>query len=211
MKRHGGRRLQRRYRHRPDHTGWAPFPPPQPRGPSGGIPRAIWSSQRNIACNAVTGFGRLRLRPSATSNSTNAVALQLVRGNDGPDLIIGREQLANTRCIWKEPSGNPAHHRREDGRQRVHQLKCFGVGRSLTLRSTAAFGATAATPIRPRAGPRQHLSMYFLNTTHLHRPHRDRNMVPLDPDRFSVNRMPWSEAIGWAGNMTVSNSRLQAC
>jgi hypothetical protein len=52
--------------------------------------------------------------------------------------------------------------------------------------------------------------MYFLNTNYIHyRPHRDRNMVPLDPDRFSVNQDAMVKLIGWAGNMTLSNARLQ--
>ena len=52
--------------------------------------------------------------------------------------------------------------------------------------------------------------MYFLNTDYLfYRPHKDRNMVPLDPDRFSVNQDAMVKLIGVAGNMTVSNSFLQ--
>jgi hypothetical protein len=32
-------------------------------------------------------------------------------------------------------------------------------------------------------------SMFMLNTDYIHwRPHKDRDMVPLDPDRFSVNQ-----------------------
>ena len=53
-------------------------------------------------------------------------------------------------------------------------------------------------------------SMYFLNTKYIHwRPHARRNMVPLDPDRFSVNQDAMVKLIGWAGNMTLSNSFLQ--
>src|SRR6185369_803700 len=53
-------------------------------------------------------------------------------------------------------------------------------------------------------------TMYFLNTKYLHwRPHSRRNMVPLDPDRFSVNQDAMIRLIGWAGNMTLSNAFLQ--
>jgi len=41
------------------------------------------------------------------------------------------------------------------------------------------------------------------------RPHRDRNMVPMNPDRFSVNQDAMVKLIGWAGNMTCSNRSLQ--
>lgn len=52
--------------------------------------------------------------------------------------------------------------------------------------------------------------MYFLNTDYIHyRPHRDRNMVPLDPDRFATNQDALVKLIGWAGNMTLSNASLQ--
>jgi len=52
--------------------------------------------------------------------------------------------------------------------------------------------------------------MYFINSNYLHwRPHAARNMVPLDPDRFSVNQDAMVRLLGWAGNMTVSNCFLQ--
>lgn len=48
------------------------------------------------------------------------------------------------------------------------------------------------------------------NTKYLHwRPHARRNMVPLDPDRFSINQDAMIRLIGWAGNMTLSNAFLQ--
>ena len=51
---------------------------------------------------------------------------------------------------------------------------------------------------------------YFLNTDYIFfRPHKDRNMVPLDPDRFSVNQDAMVKLIGWAGNLTMSNAFLQ--
>ena len=39
---------------------------------------------------------------------------------------------------------------------------------------------------------------------------QDRDMVPLDPDRFSTNQDAMIKLIGWAGNMTISNCFLQA-
>jgi hypothetical protein len=48
------------------------------------------------------------------------------------------------------------------------------------------------------------------NTKYIHwRPHSRRNMVPLDPDRFSINQDAMVRLIGWAGNMTLSNAFLQ--
>ena len=52
--------------------------------------------------------------------------------------------------------------------------------------------------------------MYMLNTAYLHyRPSSKRNMVPLDPDRFSVNQDAMVRLIGWAGNLTLSCGFLQ--
>ena len=55
-----------------------------------------------------------------------------------------------------------------------------------------------------------HCQVTACNTKYLHyRPHRDRNCVPLDPDRFGVNQDAMVKLIGWAGNMTISNCALQ--
>lgn len=52
--------------------------------------------------------------------------------------------------------------------------------------------------------------MYFIQSDYLKfRPHRDRNMVPLNPDRFSTNQDAMVKLIVWAGNMTISNRALQ--
>ena len=52
---------------------------------------------------------------------------------------------------------------------------------------------------------------YFLNTNYMFwRPHKDRNIVPLDDGRFSVNQDAMVKLIVWAGNMTVSSRRQQA-
>ena len=52
--------------------------------------------------------------------------------------------------------------------------------------------------------------MYALNSTYLFfRPHAERNMVPLDPARYSVNQDAMVRLIAWAGNMTCSNRWAQ--
>lgn len=51
--------------------------------------------------------------------------------------------------------------------------------------------------------------MYFLNTNYIFwRPHRDRNMVPLDTVN-SINQDASVQLIVWMGNMTASNCQLQ--
>jgi hypothetical protein len=53
-------------------------------------------------------------------------------------------------------------------------------------------------------------SLFMLNTDYIFwRPHKDRDMVPLDPDRFSVNQDAMVKLIAWAGNLCMSNRFLQ--
>jgi hypothetical protein len=53
--------------------------------------------------------------------------------------------------------------------------------------------------------------MYFLNTNYLFlRPHRDRDMVPLSPEkRYAVNQDAEVVILGWAGNLTCSGAQFQ--
>ncbi len=52
---------------------------------------------------------------------------------------------------------------------------------------------------------------YFLNLKYMfYRPHRDRNMVALDPGkRYSVNQDAVTQLIAWAGNLTTSGAQFQ--
>lgn len=51
---------------------------------------------------------------------------------------------------------------------------------------------------------------YFLNTDHISwRPHARRNMVPLNPDRYSINQDAVVKLIGFAGNLTTRVAFLQ--
>ncbi len=52
--------------------------------------------------------------------------------------------------------------------------------------------------------------MYFLNTNYVFfRPHSSRNMVPLPGDRMAINQDAMVKLMAFAGNMTVSNRRVQ--
>ena len=95
------------------------------------------------------------------------------------------------------------------GKRGFTSLKYFGAGRSVDVVLDGGFQGYSSDT-NPTTGGAPANTMYFLNTNYIfYRPHRDRNMVPLDPDRFSVNQDAMVKLIGWAGNMTVSNSRLQ--
>lgn len=55
-------------------------------------------------------------------------------------------------------------------------------------------------------------TMFGLNCDYLHyRPHAQRNMVPLSPNRrYSTNQDAEVQIIGWAGNLTTSGRKFQA-
>ena len=54
-------------------------------------------------------------------------------------------------------------------------------------------------------------TMYMLNTDYIYfRPATGRFFEPLGDERFAVNQDAMVKLIGFAGNMTVANRRLQA-
>lgn len=54
------------------------------------------------------------------------------------------------------------------------------------------------------------VTCYMLNTKYLHfRPHKDRNMVPLNPSRNAINQDATVKILAWAGNLTCSGAQFQ--
>lgn len=175
-------------------------------GTIGGIDRASWVFWRNIAYSAATDGGA-----SATSANIqrymNTTSLQLVAGNRSTDLIVADnnyyrlylESLQAIQRVTDEKSAGAG----------FNSLKYYGSGRSIDVVLDGGFQGYSSDT-NPTTGGAPTNTMYFLNTDYIfYRPHRARNMVPLDPDRFSVNQDAMVKLIGWAGNMTISNSRLQ--
>jgi hypothetical protein len=183
-------------------------------GVVGGIDRATWSFWRNISFSAITNGG-------VAANAANIVSymdatwVQLVRGRDYPDLIIADnnmykfylQALQSIQRVGTE-SGSPEL--AEAGFMSLKYLNADVVldggfqgiaGDPIPLETSASSNSVGGAPAS---------TMYFLNTNYIHwRPHSMRNMVPLDPDRFSVNQDAMVRLIGWAGNMTLSNAFLQ--
>lgn len=151
---------------------------------------AFWKSQfYSFSGNSVTA--------SATTiqHAMNTLYTNLSRGNDTPDLIVCDQTyflyyLESLQAIQRITQSNTA----SSGYQSLKYMNADVVY------DGGYFGAAPAS------------HMYMLNTDYIHyRPHRDRNMVPLGGDRFSVNQDALVKLIGWAGNMTVSNRALQGC
>lgn len=160
-------------------------------GTVGGINSSTYSFWQN----AVYDFSTNGVAASALTiqDAMNSLYLSISRNRDVPDLIVADNTYFG--YYWKSLQAI----------QRVTDDKMASAGFQ-TLKFMGAdvvydggFSGTA---------PSAH--MYFLNTNYIKfRPHRDRNMVPMNPDRFSVNQDAMVKLIGWAGNLTCSNRSLQ--
>lgn len=183
-------------------------------GVVGGIDRASWSFWRNQTWSAATD-GSTTLSSATILQQMDGLWVKLIRGRDAPDLIIAdnvtyRYYLNALQAIQRITQESSAADMAEAGFQSLKYITCDVVldggfqgfsGDPLPSQTSASSSAVGGAPST---------TMYFLNTKYLHwRPHARRNMVPLDPDRFSINQDAMIRLIGWAGNMTLSNAFLQ--
>lgn len=183
-------------------------------GVVGGIDRSQWPFWRNIVFSALTNGG------AATNTANilgymNSIWVQLCRGRDFPDLIVAdnnmyRFYLQALQSIQRISSETGAPELAQNNFQTIKYMNSDVVldggfqgfsADPLPFETASGTSAVGGVPTN---------QMWFLNTNYIHwRPHAQRNMVPLDPDRFSVNQDAMVRLIGWAGNMTISNSFLQ--
>lgn len=179
-------------------------------GTVGGIDRSQWSFWRNVAFSASTNGGAA----TAANNILDYMDrlwVQLVRGRDAPDLIVAdnnmyRYYLQSLQSIQRIQGDTELA---EAGYQSIKFMTADVV-------LDGGYQGQSTDPLPPEIAGGNALGgaptnyMYFLNTNYLHwRPAADRNMVPLPPDRFSVNQDAMVRLLGWAGNMTISNAFLQ--
>jgi hypothetical protein len=154
----------------------------------GGIDRSTWTFWRNqvVDTSGVT---------SATiQTSWNGLYASLVRGSDKPDLILVD---SNTWALY------------------VNSLQ---AQQRFTSSDSANAGFTSVKFMQADVvldggidGNCPANTAFFLNTKYIHyRPHRDRNMVPLSPNkRVAVNQDAEVQILAWAGNLTMSGSKFQ--
>lgn len=183
-------------------------------GVIGGIDRSAWSFWRNISYSASTNGGAAASAANI-QQYMDALWVQLIRGRDYPDLIVAdnnmyRYYLQSLQAIQRISSEGAAPELAEIGFQTLKYMNADVVldggyqGQSTDPLPYQTSSATTAVGGAPTS------TMYFINSNYLHyRPHASRNMVPLDPDRFSVNQDAMVRLIGWAGNLTLSNAFLQ--
>ena len=183
-------------------------------GVVGGIDRGSWTFWRNIVYSAVTNGG-VATNAANILQYMDSLWVQLIRGRDFPDLIVADNNmykfyLQALQSIQRIQTDNGAPDLGEAGYQSLKYMNSdvvldggFQGYSSDPLPYEVSSSATAVGGV-PTS------NMFFLNTNYLHfRPASNRNMVPLDPDRFSVNQDAMVRLLGWAGNMTLSNAFLQ--
>lgn len=157
-------------------------------GVVGGIDRAQFAFWRNQ-----TQSGSLASIDTAIRAQMQSLWVQLVRGTDMPDLIV-----ADNRTYQAYWGALQDQQRYLDSRMAEHGFESLRFNQADVVLDGGVGGSIPQN------------TMYFLNTDYIHwRPHADRNMVPLDPDRFATNQDALVKLIGWAGNATLSNAFLQ--
>lgn len=159
----------------------------------GGISGSTWSFWRNYSFSASADGGST----ASASNiipMMNTISANITRGNDVADLILADTELYNA-----YRGGLQAQQRFTSTDQAEAGFTSLKFGGADVVLDGGLGGNV----------PTRH--MYFLNTNYIFwRPHKDRNIVPLDDGRFSVNQDAMVKLIVWAGNMTVSARRQQA-
>jgi hypothetical protein len=161
-------------------------------GTYGGIDRATWTFWRSqlydFSANSVT--------PSATTIQAgmNKLWSSLIRGSDRPDLIV----LDNT--YWTYYMGSLQAQQRfmspETGNLGFPTLKFMDA--DVVLDGGIGGYCPASTG-------------FMLNTKYIKwRPHAQRNMVPLSPNRrYAINQDAEVQILAWAGNLTSSGAQFQ--
>lgn len=155
-------------------------------GTVGGINRATWTFWRNYSASGT-------FTAAGIQAGLNTMYVNLVRGKDRPDLFLA-DNTAYTAYLGSLQAI-----------QRITSDKMATAGFTSLKFMDSDFVLDGGIG---GGAPSSHV--YALNTDYIYyNPHRDRNMVPLDPERFSVNQDAMVKIIGFAGNLTLGNAQLQ--
>jgi hypothetical protein len=158
-------------------------------GTYGGIDRATWTFWRSKSTTAGAA-----LTAATIQAAFNTMWASLVRGADRPDLIVVDNFMWSTYLASLQ------------AQQRFTGTETAKLGFPSILYMDAdvvldgGIGGFAVTN-----------TAYFLNSKYLFwRPHSDRNMVPLAPNRrYAINQDAEVQILAWAGNLTSSGSQFQ--
>jgi len=176
-------------------------------GTYGGISRSAFSFWQPKSFSGVTNGGAAVSSANIGSYMTS-LAIQLVRGNDKADTIVADNNyfqfyvnsLQAIQRVQSEGGGEAG--------VGFAKLKFYGGGMSADVILDGG-SYSGGDQIGNWTGATAN-HMWFLDTKYIFmRPHKDRNFVPIGGERQSVNQDAVVKLIGWAGNLTCSNSSLQ--
>lgn len=160
-------------------------------GTYGGISRATWSFWQNQYTGSLG-------TPTAANigASMNNLWVKCLRGVNKPDLIVADNTMWSIYVASLQSLQRFTGNGSEEAGLGFPSVKYM----SADLVVDGGFGGFET------AG-----AMHFLNTEYIFlRPHKDRNMVPLAPNRrYAINQDAEVQILAWAGNMTCSNLSLQ--
>lgn len=160
-------------------------------GTYGGINRATWTFWRSKLSDQTAANG---LDPTKIQGYWNALWASLVRGVDRPDLIMVDA------TVWAAYQASL---------QTLQRFASPDVGNlgfpSLKFMDCDVVLDGGIGGFCPPG------TAFFLNTKYLHyRPHSNRNMVPLSPNRrYATNQDAEVQILAWAGNLTCSGAQFQ--
>jgi hypothetical protein len=164
--------------------------------PYGGIDGATFTFWQNAVSDQTAANG---LDPTKIQGFWNALWASLVRGQDRPDLIM------TDTTVWN------AYVESLQAQQRFSNVNSADAGFA-TLKFMDADVCLDGGIYNGNSGSGTPAGTAFmLNTKYMHyRPHADRNMVSLSPNRrYSTNQDAEVQILGWAGNLTCSGRQFQ--
>ena len=174
----------------------AAFPVDPTAAPYGGIDGATFTFWQNAVSDQTAANG---LDPTKIQGYWNALWASLVRGQDRPDLIMTDTTVWNTYVESLQAQQRFTNTNSADAGFATLKFMdadvCLDGG---IHNGSSGAGAPAGTA-------------FFLNTKYCcYRPHADRNMVPLSPNRrYSTNQDAEVQIMAWAGNFTVRGRMFQ--
>lgn len=156
-------------------------------GTYGGIDRATWTFWQSKSTTA-----GVALTTATVQAAMNTMWASLVRGMDRPDLIV----VDNNFWSLYVGSLQPQQRFMSPGKANLGFSALQFMDADVVLDGGIGGFATTKTA-------------YFLNSKFMSfRPHRDRNMVPLSPNRrYAINQDAEVQILGFAGNMTCSGAQ----
>lgn len=159
-------------------------------GTVGGINRATYTWWRNYSSN-------ITMTAANAQSSMNTAWLETCRTGDRTDLILCDD--STYKAYWESLQAIQRIEKTSMATAGFEALKYKNADVVFDGGTTSGFGG---------ACPANH--MYFLNTDYLFLcVHKDRNMKPLDPDRYAVNQDALVKLVGFAGNLCLANGFVQ--